>query len=457
MTSQSHIERSIASCSSSEDEGSKSRDENDDVDRAIREAIHQVVFQRLFSDDDDVSQSDDVIDDVLQSDDVIDDEILDDKFDASQHQDGDLCDVTQIFVPPLDLSDVITQHDNEVVTSSSLPTAKPRNESSQLNQGDTVKTLIKSNPIEIPNSKTPSSEDQIFQELSLSPSPRWRDAWSTEDKVTIAERFPGSNSADDDDMDLAPSSPSADYFEGYKRHHHLRHHRHQHDGSRRHRNQEDKILNLRMQLDRITSALDKSRKQDGRPEDVTLMTRQQILAEKVAMQRELLRFETDHGRPGSKWQRDVMRVIYDRYRTVKRLLLDTMSPTLTSQHRRVLKSISRDPIDLTRVVDDDQTLRMTSSGESVTKWNSDVTAEDAIKDQISGDLEFEELKKQLEEVKHQKKALRRRIRDFEREFKLIHHRSPTHADMVVMATEYSEYREARSRLRLLEALIEKQI
>jgi len=46
------------------------------------------------------------------------------------------------------------------------------------------------------------------------------------------------------------------------------------------------------------------------------MTREQIKAEKIAMQRELLRYEERYGRPSTKKEKDVMRNVYDRYRQV---------------------------------------------------------------------------------------------------------------------------------------------
>ena len=45
---------------------------------------------------------------------------------------------------------------------------------------------------------------------------------------------------------------------------------------------------------------------------------------------------------------------------------------------------------------------------------------------------------------------------FFKQFKIENGKPPNHSDLIVIATEYSEYREVRSKLRLLEALIEKE-
>jgi len=52
----------------------------------------------------------------------------------------------------------------------------------------------------------------------------------------------------------------------------------------------------------------------ARPEDLTLMTREQIRIEKAAMQRELLKHESRHGRPSTKEEKEIMRSVYERYR-----------------------------------------------------------------------------------------------------------------------------------------------
>lgn len=52
--------------------------------------------------------------------------------------------------------------------------------------------------------------------------------------------------------------------------------------------------------------------------DVSKMDFDELKDEKLSMQRELLKFESKHGRPSTKESRDVMREVYDRYRSVKR-------------------------------------------------------------------------------------------------------------------------------------------
>lgn len=58
----------------------------------------------------------------------------------------------------------------------------------------------------------------------------------------------------------------------------------------------------------------------GRPARLEEMTRDQLVEEKLAMQKGLLYFENMFGRPNGKEDRDTVRPLYDRYRSLKRLL-----------------------------------------------------------------------------------------------------------------------------------------
>ena len=55
------------------------------------------------------------------------------------------------------------------------------------------------------------------------------------------------------------------------------------------------------------------------------MSRDQVLAEKLALQKALLCLEERHGRPAQKRDRDLVRPLYERYRLVKRLAIKSGS------------------------------------------------------------------------------------------------------------------------------------
>ena len=51
-----------------------------------------------------------------------------------------------------------------------------------------------------------------------------------------------------------------------------------------------------------------------------MMSAEQIQEEKIAVQKALLNFESTHGRPSTKAEKELMRPLYDRYRSIKRSL-----------------------------------------------------------------------------------------------------------------------------------------
>ncbi|XP_077621236.1 protein FAM13A isoform X2 [Crocuta crocuta] len=73
-------------------------------------------------------------------------------------------------------------------------------------------------------------------------------------------------------------------------------------------------------LESIQRKLQEKRAETNRPEDIKDMTKDQIANEKVALQKALLYYESIHGRPVTKNERQAMKPLYDRYRLVKQIL-----------------------------------------------------------------------------------------------------------------------------------------
>ncbi|XP_076365640.1 protein FAM13A-like isoform X2 [Tachypleus tridentatus] len=73
-------------------------------------------------------------------------------------------------------------------------------------------------------------------------------------------------------------------------------------------------------LEVALKSLSDKRRLAQRPDDIEKMTKEQIMDEKIAIQKALLRFESIHGRPTPISDRELVRPLYDRYRTMKRLV-----------------------------------------------------------------------------------------------------------------------------------------
>jgi len=59
----------------------------------------------------------------------------------------------------------------------------------------------------------------------------------------------------------------------------------------------------------------------GRSENLDELSREQLMDEKVAVQKSLLYLEGIFGRPVTRGDRDLVRPLYDRYRALKRLVI----------------------------------------------------------------------------------------------------------------------------------------
>ncbi|CAK8698675.1 unnamed protein product [Clavelina lepadiformis] len=392
-------------------------------------------------------------------------------------------------VPPLDLSEV-TQHDEVVqpiVTPEKLQKMTPTKGKKKRKKGHKSSPShtkdhqrVHSEPIVIPeptvNIKVEEDVSTIDSSPNGSPS-RWRDAWSTDEEsqpasVTMVNGMHRDMRyiPDEDNIEVAPSSPNAHHSRHHHPHYHHRHHHHHHHHHHNNHMSRLKLSNnlnnddesydaIYVSLQEIVDSLDLNRKEHSRPEDLTLMTRDQIRIEKVAMQRELLKYESRHGRPTNKKEKEIMRGIYDRYRMVKRLMADTYSPPIHTSLRH--HNDVEEDYDVTDKHFNEEEFLVTQTMTSSLPSSSNFKRFEIFEghgdsnDHISAGLGVMELRKQQKQAKGERKRLRRKLRDFEREIEQQHGRSVIQADRVVMSTEYNDYRDLKAKLRLLDALIEK--
>ncbi|XP_076856727.1 protein FAM13C isoform X2 [Brachyhypopomus gauderio] len=81
-------------------------------------------------------------------------------------------------------------------------------------------------------------------------------------------------------------------------------------------------------VDALMKRLMEKRQALGLPDNMKEMTQRQMALEKLTLQKCLLYFESLHGRPGTKQERNLVKPLYDRYQMVKHLLCAT--PTITT-------------------------------------------------------------------------------------------------------------------------------
>ncbi|XP_023982473.1 protein FAM13A isoform X3 [Physeter macrocephalus] len=216
-------------------------------------------------------------------------------------------------------------------------------------------------------------------------------------------------------------------------------------------------------LGSIQRKLQEKRAETSRPEDIKDMTKDQIANEKVALQKALLYYESIHGRPVSKNERQVMKPLYDRYRLVKQILSRASTVPITEEEEGSEDDSSAKPEFTVTLETDDFSARgfLDQFEDDTDGFISPV--DDKIPSKCSQDTglsnlhaaSIPELLEHLQEMREEKKRIRKKLRDFEDSFFRQNGRNVQKEDRTPMAEEYSGYKHIKAKLRLLEVLISK--
>ncbi|XP_026554114.1 protein FAM13A isoform X3 [Pseudonaja textilis] len=243
-------------------------------------------------------------------------------------------------------------------------------------------------------------------------------------------------------------------------------------------------------LESMQKKLQEKRTEANRPEDIKDMTRDEIASEKVALQKSLLYYESIHGRPVTKHERQTMKPLYDRYRLVKQILSRVNSIPIIGSPSSKRRSPLLQPIIEGETASFFKEIKEEEDGsedDSGVKPDFTVTIKpdlgvqsflDRLEDDVDGFISpvddrissrssqdmglsnlhaasMRELVEQLQEVREDKKKIRKKLRDFEDNFFRQNGRNVQKEDRVPMAEEYNEYKQVKAKLRLLEVLISK--
>ncbi|KAM8800910.1 protein FAM13A isoform 4-T5 [Rhynchonycteris naso] len=243
-------------------------------------------------------------------------------------------------------------------------------------------------------------------------------------------------------------------------------------------------------LESIQRKLQEKRAETSRPEDIKDMTKDQITNEKVALQKALLYYESIHGRPVTKNERQVMKPLYDRYRLVKQILFRANTIPIIGSPSSKRRSPLLQPIiegETASFFKEIKEEEEGSEGDGNTKpdlavpLKTDISArcfldhgeddtdgfispmDDTMPSKCSQDTglsnlhaaSIPELLEHLQEMREEKKRIRKKLRDFEDNFFRQNGRNVQKEDRTPMAEEYNEYKHIKAKLRLLEVLISK--
>ncbi|KAM7419416.1 hypothetical protein PAMA_016505 [Pampus argenteus] len=215
-------------------------------------------------------------------------------------------------------------------------------------------------------------------------------------------------------------------------------------------------------LETILKKLQEKREEVNRPEDIKDMTREQIGAEKVALQKALLYYESIHGRPVTKSERQIMKPLYDRYRLVKQILCRASTiPVIEEEDGSEDEGDSKTQFTVTVRPDLSVLSFLDHMDEEADGFISPVDELSPSKNTIDMRLSnlhsapTQELVEQLQEAREEKKRLRKNLKEFEDQFFRQNGRNAQKEDRSPLAVEYNEYKHVKAKLRLLEVLISK--
>uniref|UniRef100_A0A8C6IUD8 Protein FAM13B n=1 Tax=Melopsittacus undulatus TaxID=13146 RepID=A0A8C6IUD8_MELUD len=236
-------------------------------------------------------------------------------------------------------------------------------------------------------------------------------------------------------------------------------------------------------LELILKRLKEKRVERCLPEDIKKMTKDHLVEEKTSLQKSLLYYESQHGRPVTREERHIVKPLYDRYRLVKQMLTrasitpilgspstkrrgQMLQPIIEGETAHFFEEIKEEEeesdglsADLTDIL---KTAVQTQAVLSPVE-NSESDVEDG-QEKLTRDLRLSstraasmpELLEQLWKARAEKKKLRKTLREFEEEFYQQNGRNVQKEDRVPMLDEYREYKKLKAKLRLLEVLISKQ-
>uniref|UniRef100_A0A4W5NIT8 Family with sequence similarity 13 member B n=1 Tax=Hucho hucho TaxID=62062 RepID=A0A4W5NIT8_9TELE len=246
-------------------------------------------------------------------------------------------------------------------------------------------------------------------------------------------------------------------------------------------------------LDLIQRRVKGKREEDGWPEDIKKMTKEELSCEKTVLQKNLLHYEGLHGRPVTREERLVVKPLYDRYRLVKQMLTRVSitpiiaSPSSKRRNQTLQPIIEGETAHFCDEIEEEEEGEEEAIAEEVQSSGSEVimaldpvcqpqTSSQRDRDSLlrpkmeetSGKLALDlrlsssnassmpELLEQLWKTRAEKKKLRKTIREFEDEFYQQNGRNVQKEDRLPMMDEYKEYKRIKAKLRLLEVLISKQ-
>lgn len=232
--------------------------------------------------------------------------------------------------------------------------------------------------------------------------------------------------------------------------------------------EEAKLTKMKETLMEIEKRLQKKRGDDSRSVELETLTPDELIKEKTAVQKGLLYLESLFGRPVTRDERDAARPLYDRYRIIKRLvnrnamlsgsgisvpelptILEHEAMAFTCTTTTTSSSNERTSLSAVSMGESDTSDSVQSTTDS-TDTSSSMTENVHI-------MSIQELWTQMDSTREETKTLKKTIKEFEEIFEERNGRKMLKADRKLIEETYGLYKQKKAKLRLLDALIKKQM
>ncbi|XP_026932411.1 protein FAM13B isoform X3 [Leopardus geoffroyi] len=244
--------------------------------------------------------------------------------------------------------------------------------------------------------------------------------------------------------------------------------------------QKEKKPSKEATLELILKRLKEKRVERCLPEDIKKMTKDHLIEEKTSLQKSLLYYESQHGRPVTREERHIVKPLYERYRLVKQMLTRASitpvlgSPSTKRRGQMLQPIIEGETAHFFEEIKEEEEDGVTLSSELTDILKTAVQAQSSLEnsesdveenqEKLALDLRLSstraasmpELLEQLWKARAEKKKLRKTLREFEEAFYQQNGRNAQKEDRVPVLEEYREYKKIKAKLRLLEVLISKQ-
>lgn len=244
--------------------------------------------------------------------------------------------------------------------------------------------------------------------------------------------------------------------------------------------QKEKKPSKEATLELILKRLKEKRVERCLPDDIKKMTKDHLVEEKTSLQKSLLYYESQHGKPVTREERHIVKPLYDRYRLVKQMLTRASitpvlgSPSTKRRGQMLQPIIEGETAHFFEEIKEEEEDGISLSSELTDILKTAVQAQSSLENSES-DVEenqekltldhrlsstraasMPELLEQLWKARAEKKKLRKTLREFEEAFYQQNGRNAQKEDRVPVLEEYREYKKIKAKLRLLEVLISKQ-